>query len=266
MKNITIYSVFVLLFFVIKSSAQVGINTNSISDGVTFQLESSSKGVLFPRIALTSRTATSPLNTAIPTGTMVFNTATAGTFPNLITPGLYWWSAEEQQWTNIGTNLDNATVKYTNSENTTNYNTTTLQNLKLFGNLIINESSATYTVNTTNQTVTIGRAGLYSISSLLSFDRESGGNASRLSLTARVYVNGNPAGTEQVFSPGYTASTGSNRGLFSHSFTEYLELNKGDVVSIKIKKTDGTYSNNYGTSSTPFLQSGDSSIAILRIR
>ncbi|WP_292009253.1 hypothetical protein [Chryseobacterium sp.] len=246
--------------------AQIGVNTTNIEDGVMMQLESTNKGVLFPRLALSSRTSVSPLNASIPTGTIVFNTTLSGSFPNIISPGLHWWSAEEKQWTNLSTNLENVTAKYVNAENVTNYNTTAWQNVQLFGSEVFNESESIYNVNSNNHTVTLGMSGLYSISTLLSFDRLTADNPARLSMTARLYVNDQPVGTEQVFSPGYTTSINNNRGLFSHSFTEYIELNKGDVLSVKIKKTAGTYANNYGVADVKFLQSGDSSIALLRIR
>lgn len=246
--------------------AQTGIATSTISDGVMLQLGTNNKGLLLPRIPLVSRTSTSPLPTNIPTGTMIFNTSTTGNFPNLITPGIYWWSAEDMHWTSLSTNLETSAVKYTSSETATDYNTTAWQNIKLFGNMVYNESSSIYSINNAAQTLTIKRQGLYSISSILSFNRFDGGNGSMVSLTARVFVNGNPAGTEQVFSPEETASVSSNRGLFSHAFTEYLSLSANDIISIRIKKTDGTYSNNYGDSPVRFHQNGDSSIALLRIR
>lgn len=261
-----ILSIILFLGLSVPLFAQTGIATSTISDGVILQLGTNNKGLLLSRIPLTSRTSTSPLPTSIPTGTMVFNTATTGSFPNLITPGIYWWSVEDTQWTSLSTNLETAAVKYTSTETATNYNTTTLQNVKLFGNMVYNESSSIYSINTTAQTLTVKRQGLYSISSILSFDRFTGGNGSMVSLTARIFINGNPAGTEQVFSPEETASINSDRGLFSHAFTEYLQLNANDVISIRIKKTDGTYSSGYGDSPVRFHQNGDSSIALLRIR
>ncbi|GEM_PF-1110412 len=265
------YILIILTFFSLQTIlfSQVGINTNTVQNGVMLEVNSNQKGVLLPRVALQSRTSTSPLGASIPTGTVVFNTATTGTFPNTITPGLHWWSAEDQQWTNFSTDSNNLLMKYTNSESgtsTTNYNTTNLVNVKLFGNRIINESSAVYSVNTTDQSVTINNYGLYSISTLLSMERQDDGDHSRQSLTARIYVNGTGVGTEQVYSPGYIASDGGIRGLFSHAFTEYLVLNDGDVVTVKIKRTDGSYSSGYGDAPVRFYRSGDSSISIQRIR
>ncbi|WP_312300541.1 hypothetical protein [Chryseobacterium sp.] len=245
---------------------QVGINTSTINDGVALQLEATDKGVLFPRVALVSRTLTSPLASTIPTGTMVFNTATTGVFPNTITQGLHWWSAEEQQWTNINTNIENVIVKYTNTEMSTNYNTTFWQNAKLFGNKIFNESTVVYSVNALNNTLTIGKAGLYSISALLSLNKLDGGSEGDVSLSARVYVNGSPVGTEQVINSDHTLGVDDGKGLFSHSFTEYLELNDGDIVSVGIRKTIGTYSGSDGSAPVSFSQNGESSIVISRIR
>lgn len=258
--------IFSALLCPISGYSQVGINTPTTNDGVTLQLESTNKGVLFPRIALVSRTSTSPLAASIPTGTMVFNTATTGVFPNTITQGLHWWSAEEQQWTSLNTNIENAIVKYTNSEVSTNYNTTTWQNAKLFGNKIFNESTTIYAVNTSNQTITIGKSGLYSISALLSFNKLDGGDDGRIALSARVYLNNVAVGTEQAINSDYTAGVDNGYGFFSHSFTEYLELNDGDVISIRLKKTTGTYSGSDGSAAVPFNLNGQSSIAISRIR
>jgi hypothetical protein len=266
MKPYNLYIFVFTLMFTAKVRSQIGIGTASISNGVMLQLEAADKGVILPRIALVARSSTSPLSSAIPNGTMIFNTATAGNYPDNVTPGLHWWNSTDQQWININTNKNNIFLEYTNAESSTNYNSTTQQNVKIFGNKIINDNSSIYQVNTANQTVQINRKGLYSISALLSFDRLDADEEGRLSLSAQLYINNAAAGTEQVISPGYTTSINDNRGLFSHSFTEYLEINEGDIISLKIKKTTGTYSGDYGTAQVRFLKSGDSSIAIYRIR
>ncbi len=86
MKQICIFlaaSVFTSTMF-----AQVGIgiatpNTNSMLD-----ISSNNKGLLLPRLALTGRTVASPLG-AFVAGMTVYNTATAGTAPDNVTPGFY---------------------------------------------------------------------------------------------------------------------------------------------------------------------------------
>lgn len=262
------FKIFILIILMISNKlfCQVGIGTKEVNDGVMLQLDSNDKGFLLPKFSLVSKSLTNPLPSTIPFGTLIFNTATSGSFPNLVTPGVYWWNSDENQWYNIANSLDNAVMKYVNNETSTNYNTNSWQNLKLFGKMVFNESSIIYNVNSTNNTVVIGRDGLYSISVLLSFDRLSSDNPSRLSLSSRVYVNEQPVGTEQVINPGYTTSVRSGRGLFSHSFTEFIELKVGDVVSVKIRRTVGTYSGSYGSSVVEFLTNGDSSASFLRIR
>ena len=71
----------------------VGINSTGASPDVSAALDvnSNSKGILIPRIALTScldvTTIPSPA-----TSLLVYNTATAGTSPNQVLPGYYFWN------------------------------------------------------------------------------------------------------------------------------------------------------------------------------
>ncbi len=52
---------------------------------------SSNLGLLIPRVALTASNAAGPI-TSPTTSLMVYNTATAGTIPNAVTPGFYYWN------------------------------------------------------------------------------------------------------------------------------------------------------------------------------
>lgn len=62
------------------------------------EINSSNKGFLPPRVALTATNAASPV-TSPATGLLVYNTATAGTSPNSVTPGYYYWNGTA--WINI---------------------------------------------------------------------------------------------------------------------------------------------------------------------
>ncbi|MGN6490659.1 MAG: hypothetical protein ACTHLE_01585 [Agriterribacter sp.] len=53
------------------------------------EFESNNKGVLLPRVALTATNSAAPLTNHV-AGMMVYNTATAGTAPNNVTPGFYY--------------------------------------------------------------------------------------------------------------------------------------------------------------------------------
>lgn len=71
----------------------VGINSSGSSPDASagLDIDFTDKGLLIPRVALTSTTSASPLTTPA-TSMMVYNTATAGTSPNNVHPGYYFWN------------------------------------------------------------------------------------------------------------------------------------------------------------------------------
>ncbi len=75
----------------------IGINTPNPNPNAALDIVSTNKGLLPPRVALTSTNSPAPLGAHV-TGMVVYNTATAGTSPNNVIPGLYYndgsqWSA-----------------------------------------------------------------------------------------------------------------------------------------------------------------------------
>ena len=70
------------------SIAQVGIGTSSPVSSAQLQVESSNKGFLPPRVALTGVDDTTTISSPA-TGLVIYNTATAGAGASSITPGLY---------------------------------------------------------------------------------------------------------------------------------------------------------------------------------
>lgn len=75
-------------------SKKFGANPTNIATSAVLEVESTDKGILFPRIALTSTIDVS----TIPSPAMaltVFNTASAGTAPNSVTPGYYYWNGSK---------------------------------------------------------------------------------------------------------------------------------------------------------------------------
>ncbi|PQB03732.1 hypothetical protein [Aureitalea marina] len=77
-------------------SAQVGINTTTPADGAMLDITANDKGILIPKVALTSRAVSAPVTPEPVVGVLVFNTDTAGTAPNDVEPGFYWWDGV--QW------------------------------------------------------------------------------------------------------------------------------------------------------------------------
>ena len=81
----------VLPFIILKG--QVGINTTAPQ--AALDISSDKAGVLVPRVALSGTQVLAPVTNpgggAVVNGTLVYNTATAGTSPNNVTPGFYYW-------------------------------------------------------------------------------------------------------------------------------------------------------------------------------
>jgi hypothetical protein len=93
MKSFT--SVFVILLcmvFSIRAQNNVGINDNNSNPNASAMLDvySTSKGLLIPRIALTSSTTAAPV-TAPVTSLLIYNTATTGD----VIPGFYYWNGSK---------------------------------------------------------------------------------------------------------------------------------------------------------------------------
>lgn len=96
--------------------AQVGIGTSSPSTSAQLEVNSSTRGFLPPRVALTATNATSPISSPV-AGLMVYNTATAGTAPNNVTPGFYYYDGSK--WQRIINQQPDATVEFDKATPTT---------------------------------------------------------------------------------------------------------------------------------------------------
>lgn len=93
--------------------AQLGVGTNSPDASAQLDVTASDKGFLAPRIALTS--VTDVLTIASPaTGLMVYNTATAGTSPNNVFPGYYYYNGT--RWSRFVNTALNATVSFNTAD------------------------------------------------------------------------------------------------------------------------------------------------------
>ncbi|MFM7764149.1 MAG: hypothetical protein ACKO6I_00700, partial [Sphingomonadales bacterium] len=91
------------------AQAQVGIGTNSPSASAQLELSSASKGFLPPRVTLTG-TADVTTIASPATGLLVYNTATAGTAPANVTPGIYFYDGAK--WQRVINQQPDATVEF----------------------------------------------------------------------------------------------------------------------------------------------------------
>ncbi|NPA34615.1 MAG: hypothetical protein GXO48_06800 [Chlorobi bacterium] len=83
------------------NGTSIGINTTTPSPSAILDINSTNQGVLFPRVTLNAANNPAPV-TSPATGLMVYNTATAGTGNNAVSPGYYYWDGS--RWTRLQTN------------------------------------------------------------------------------------------------------------------------------------------------------------------
>jgi hypothetical protein len=86
----------------------VGINSTGASPDASAMLDivSTNKGLLIPRVALTATNVAGPI-TSPTTSLLVYNTATAGTAPDNVIPGFYYWNGTG--WTALNTGTPSST-------------------------------------------------------------------------------------------------------------------------------------------------------------
>lgn len=122
----------VFLFFAQAILAQTGIGTTNPNTSARLEVAASDKGFLPPRVALTASNSFTPITgtAATAAGLLVYNTATAGSAPNNVVPGYYYWNGTT--WIQISGGL-------VIESKTGSFSLTSSDNNKLF---FINSSSA----------------------------------------------------------------------------------------------------------------------------
>ena len=98
------------------SKAQIGIGTTSPNASAKLDITSTNKGFLPPRVTLTG-TADVATIASPATGLMVYNTATAGTSPSNVTPGIYYYDGSK--WQRIINQQPDATIEFDKATPTT---------------------------------------------------------------------------------------------------------------------------------------------------
>ncbi len=83
-----------VLFFSLHLNAQTGIGTTTPDPSAKLEVKATDKGFLPPRVALTATNSATPIASPA-TGLIIYNTATAGTTPNNVLPGYYYWDGSK---------------------------------------------------------------------------------------------------------------------------------------------------------------------------
>jgi hypothetical protein len=125
-----------LLFIIIihHCFAQTGIGTTTPNASAKLEVFSNNKGFLPPRIALTGTTDASTIPSPV-AGLLIYNSATAGTAPNNVVPGYYFWNGST--WINFI--ASNTSTGLTNDQTGTSYTLTSADNGKI---ITLNNASA----------------------------------------------------------------------------------------------------------------------------
>jgi hypothetical protein len=92
-------------------TGEVGIGTATPNASALLDLTSTSKGLLAPRVALTAKSGTSSPIASPATGLIVYNTASAGTGGDAVTPGYYYFNGTI--WTRMDPEVWSAGVAIT---------------------------------------------------------------------------------------------------------------------------------------------------------
>jgi hypothetical protein len=131
---------FTLLFIGFVSIAQTGIGTTTPSASAKLEVAATDKGFLPPRVVLTATNVFTPITgtAASAAGLLIYNTATAGSAPNNVVPGYYYWNGSA--WVQIAGGL---VIDATKS---TSFSLAATDNNKLF--FISSASTVTVTVPT----------------------------------------------------------------------------------------------------------------------
>ena len=145
------YLLLVIGLFGFEAIAQTGIGTTTPSPSAKLEVASTNQGFLPPRIALTATNAASPV-TSPATGLLVYNTATAGTAPNNVAPGYYFWNGSA--WIAI-------IGASTSSSIAGNGTTSTLSNFSS----VMNDQTASYTLTNSDngKVVTLNSASAVTV-------------------------------------------------------------------------------------------------------
>ena len=120
-KKILLFLTFAILFSTRLFSQNVGINTTGTTPAASagLDVDFTDKGLLIPRVALTALNSASPI-TSPATSLLVYNTATAGTTPNNVYPGYYYWDGAAWVRMSVEPNIKFITSNVINNNGTAN--------------------------------------------------------------------------------------------------------------------------------------------------
>jgi len=116
---------------------KIGNNPTIINPNAALQVDSTTKGLLLPRLGLTATNSFAPLAAHV-AGMTVYNTATVGTGLTAVTPGYYY--NDGSQWVRVATGGDAKTEPW-RQQTTTNEATANSQSIYQTGSVAVGDFS-----------------------------------------------------------------------------------------------------------------------------
>lgn len=147
MKKILLSSAFVFALFSTSTTfAQQGFGTNEPDKSSAVDIVSSKRGLLIPRVNLTSTTLASPI-TEPADALLVYNKKTEGD----VTPGFYYWDGTNKKWVRFTSTATEKTVEVVDGNNTT-VNKTVAGNVTTYS---VDVEPTSIDINTFNNTLNV---------------------------------------------------------------------------------------------------------------
>ncbi|MGE6220967.1 hypothetical protein [Nubsella zeaxanthinifaciens] len=100
-KCLVVVAVSLTSFLSVTAQVKIGSNPTVINSNTILELEADNKGLLLPRVALTSTDSASPL-TAFVRGIFIYNTASSGAGTTAVSPGVYY--SDGLRWVRLENN------------------------------------------------------------------------------------------------------------------------------------------------------------------
>lgn len=207
-------------------SQNVGINEtgDEPEKSAILDVESSNKGVLIPRVELSALNSNSPIGNAVVNSLLVYNTTTAGSGANKVTPGYYYWNngnwvrlkAEDgKDWRLDGNDISSG--EYIGTNNNQNLvvktNGTNAMIVTTDGKIRAGGASSSYSGTAGSPTYSFESAsntGMYRASGTLNW---SLGGTERLRLGTN-YLRTTFNGTASVPAYSFTSTNNTSTGMF----------------------------------------------------
>jgi hypothetical protein len=243
-RNATILSCLttLLLLSIISENIQaqnIGINSTGAAPAASAILDVSAtnKGLLVPRVALTTTNAAGPISSPA-TSLLVYNTATAGSAPNNVVPGYYYWNGSawislttaSTTWSSVGNSGTTAGTNFIGTTDAVDFvvktNNTEKARVSSAGNVGIGTSTFNSTYpeklvvdagTTTSVNAIVGKG---SINSYLQLNIQNQSNGSSASSDV-VATSDNGSETTNYVDMGINSST-NNSGVMGNANDAYL--------------------------------------------